>query len=216
MCWGIFYSAQGGENFVYNNEITVHKVEPSSKVRTAALYVCGGLNYFGGQFYNNRITTNVPAAWIATWYGGASNSTFLKNTIIPLDSTKFPTFQIGSEAIEEGIAQNIKFRSNEIEGGKLEIETTDQDHSYSVFWTLTVNLTDNDGKPVRNAEVRILNKEGKEVLAQKTNDAGFVSAELMEYNYRNYKKTFASPYKVVIQNDSKTIDLNKNIELNVH
>ncbi len=95
MAWGIFYSASGGENYVYDNNFVVNKVDQSSRALAAALYICGGPKYFGGQFYNNRITTNVPAAWVASMYGGASNSNLYNNTIIPLNDDPFKTFTLG-------------------------------------------------------------------------------------------------------------------------
>lgn len=213
MCWGIFYSARGGENYIYDNDFVVNKVEPESKVKTAALYICGGLEYFGGQFYNNRITTNVSAAWIATMYGGAANSKLSNNTITPLNGASFKTFQIGSFESDECVTQNVQFRSNNIEGGKMEIEATDQDHSYSVYWTLKVNVVDKDGNTVGGAEVQILDKDGKEILKKKADDAGCVSEELMEYDYRDHKKSFKSPYKIVTGNNKKTITLDQNEEI---
>lgn len=215
MAWGIFYSARGGENFVYNNEFVVNKVEPASKVRTAALYVCGGPDYFGGQFYHNQITTNVPAAWIATMYGGASNSTFLKNTIIPLDSTQFTTFQIGSKEISDGIAQNIRFRSNEVVGRKFEIGQTDQNHSYSVYWTLTVNVVDKNGKAVKNTAVEIFDNDGSKLVAGKTDDAGKISKELMEYEYRDFIKTYKRPYEITVGDITRQVELDKTTEITI-
>ncbi len=38
MAWGIYYSASGGENYVYENDIVVNKPDISSNVLTAALY----------------------------------------------------------------------------------------------------------------------------------------------------------------------------------
>lgn len=215
MCWGIFYSARGGENFVYDNDIVVNKVEPESKVKTAALYICGGLEYFGGQFYNNCITTNVPAAWIATMYGGAANTRLSNNTIIPLNGANFNTFQIGSMDNAEDIAQDVEFRSNKIEGGKMEIDATDQDHSYSVFWTLKVNVVNKDGIPFPGAEVQILDKDGTEAYSMTADNTGAVSEELTEYVCHDRKKTFKSPYKIVTGNSSKIIELNENKEITI-
>jgi hypothetical protein len=215
MCWGIYYSARGGENFVYNNDIVVNKVEPSSKVKTAAFYICGGPEYFGGQFYNNRITTNVPAAWIATMYGGASNSRLNNNTIIPLNGASFKTFQIGSLASDEYLARNVEFRSNKIEGGKMEIDATEQDHIYSVYWTLQIKVADQQGNPVNGAEVQILDKDGKEVLSRKTTESGIITEELIEYDYRDHKKSFNSPYKIITGKITKTIDLDENKEITI-
>lgn len=211
--WGIYYSARGGENYVYNNDIVVNKIDPSSKVRTAALYICGGLKYFGGQFYNNRITTNVPAAWIATIYGGASNSKLYNNTIIPLNGATFKTFQIGSLDNAENIAQNVEFRSNVVEGGKFEIDATDQDHIYSVYWTLAVNVKDKNGNSVKSAEVTISNKSGSVAIQAKTDDKGKVFAELQEYAVNGKEKKISSPYTVSVGNTKKVIELDGNKEV---
>jgi hypothetical protein len=213
MAWGVFYSARGGENFVYNNEFVVNKVEPSSNVETAALYVCGGPEYFGGQFYNNHITTNVPAAWIATIYGGAANSVFSGNTIIPLDNANFNTFQIGSLESSQSIAQNIEFRSNYFEGRTFEIGATAQDHSYSVYWTLHVVVKDENGKSVRGATVQIRDNENNLICTKNTDDTGSVTEELLEYDYRDRQKNFKSPYKVISGNSTKKVNLDQNKEI---
>ena len=59
------------------------------------------------------------------------------------------TFQIGSLISDEFVARNVEFRSNEVVDGKFEIDATDQDHKYSVYWTLKVNVEDVNGKPVK-------------------------------------------------------------------
>ena len=162
MCWGIFYSARGGENYVYDNEFFVNKVEPDSKTKTAALYICGGLKYYGGQFYNNQITTNVPAAWIATIYGGAAHSNISKNTIIPFGYATDHTFLIGSDGCDECVAEEVQFRSNEIKGGTFSIEATRQDHSYSVYWTIDLHVRDEQGQALSNTGVYHHGCEGRD------------------------------------------------------
>lgn len=211
--WGIFYSARGGENFVYDNDIEVNKVELSSKVKTAALYICGGLEYFGGQFYNNRITTNVPAAWIATIYGGASNSRLSNNTIIPLNGAIFKTFQIGSLDNAEDIAQNIEFRSNVVKGGKFEIDATHQDHIYSVYWTLSLKATDGKGVPARNVDVTILDKNNQVALQTRMDNEGKLTTELPEYSVNGKEKKVSSPYTIAIGNFKKEVVLDCNKEI---
>ena len=211
--WGIFYSARGGENFVYDNDIVVNKVEPSSKVITAALYICGGPEYYGGQFYNNRITTNVPAAWIATVYGGASNSRLYNNTIIPLNGASFKTFQIGSLASKEYVAQNVEFRSNVVEGEKFEIDATEQDHSYSVYWTLTVQVIDAKGNPSENADVIIHDKSGTVALQTKTDSKGEVTTELLQYQVSGKDKNIASPYTIEVDGVTNEVDLSGNTKI---
>jgi hypothetical protein len=213
MSWGIFYSASGGENYIYNNDITVTKVDPSSKVITAALYICGGPKYFGGQFYDNRITTNVPAAWIASMYGGASNSKLYNNTIIPLNGAKFKTFRIGTTGCDDCIAKNVEFRSNKIEGQKFEMDVTDQDHSFSVYWTLTVKVTDAKGTPAKNADVTILDKNKAVALQTKTDENGKLTVELAEYTVDGKKKKVSSPYIITAGTLKKEIELDRNKEV---
>jgi hypothetical protein len=213
MCWGVYYSARGGENFIYNNEFVVNKVEPSSKVKAAALYICGGPEYFGGQFYNNHITTNVPAAWIATMYGGASNSRLYNNTIVPLNGASFKTFKIGSLASDKYVARNIEFRSNKIEGGKMEIDATDQDHIYSVYWKLTVKVIDSKGVPVEHADVTIHDKSGSVALQTKTDFEGKVITELLQYHASGKEKNMASPYTIEVDSVSNEVELSCNKEI---
>ncbi len=215
MAWGIFYSARGGENYVYDNEFIVNKVDTASKVRAAALYICGGPKYFGGQFYGNTITTNVPAAWIATMYGGASNSKLTGNTIIPLGEATGKTFLLGYDGCEECVAQNVEFRSNEVKGSEFKIDATGQDHHFSVYWTLKIKIVNSDGDPLSGIDVRIQNKDGKEVVDRETDEAGMVSEELMEYEDNEGKVVFQSPYKVVAGKVTKVIDLNKNDEITI-
>jgi hypothetical protein len=213
MSWGIFYSASGGENYVYNNEITVNKTDTSSKVITAALYICGGPKYFGGQFYNNRITTNVPAAWVASMYGGASNSKLYNNTIVPLNGAKFKIFRIGTTGCDDCIAKNVEFRSNKIEGQKFDVEVTDQDHSYSVYWTLSIKILGTNGAPARNTDVTIRDKNNTIILQSKTNEAGKLSAELLQYSVDGKEKKVSTPYTVISGNLKKAIELDNNKEI---
>jgi hypothetical protein len=213
MAWGIYYSASGGENYVYGNEITVNKTDTASKALTAALYICGGPKYFGGQFYENRITTNVPAAWIASFYGGASNSNIFNNMIVPLSGAAFKTFRIGSMGCDDCVARNVAFRSNEIIGQEFALEVTNQDHSYSVYWTLSVKVTGDNGKPLKNADVTIFDRFNTQVLKTKTNESGSIKAELPEYNVDGKIRKDLSPYIIEIAGQRKEIILDRNKEI---
>ncbi len=210
MAWGIFYSASGGENYVYENNFVVNKVEPDSRVKTAALYICGGPKYFGGQFYNNQISTNVPAAWVATMYGGASNSHLFNNTIIAQNDEPFPTFTMGFSDCETCYANHVEFRSNEVKGGKFEIEATDQHHIYSVFWTLHLTLLESKGTPGAGKAITILDRNGKVVLETISDEAGMVQAELPEYAVDGKNKTTSTPYTIIVGNLEKEVNLDSN------
>lgn len=212
MSWAIYYSASGGENYVFGNDITVEDLDPDSKVETAAFYVCGGPAGFGGSFYNNRITTNVPAAWVASMYGGTSNTKIFNNTIIksPTSGKDFKTFRVGSSGCDWCVAKNVEFRSNSIEGNDFDLQVTEQDHNYSVYWTLSLDVKDKKGNPVKNAGITILDKNKQNVFSGKTDENGMLSTELLEYSFDNAGKTFLAPYTIVAGKDKKEVQLKRN------
>ncbi len=210
MAWAVFYSASGGDNYFFGNEIEVTDLSIGSKNETSAFYIGGGT--IGGEFFNNQITTNVPAAWIASRYGGAKDTRLYDNRIIKSTNSddNFKPFRMGWAERKDCVAKNIQFNSNEIIGSEFGIDATDQDHEFSVSWTLTVQVVDKKGNPVNGAEVRIFNKMDEEVMSQKTTRDGTSSVELMEYSFANSSKTFRSPYKIVVGKSTERVDLNKN------
>ena len=210
MCWGVYYSASGGENYVYDNDIVVNKVDPDSKTITAALYICGGPKYFGGQFYNNRITTNVPAAWVASMYGGASNSDLYNNTIVPLQGAVFSTFRIGSMGCDDCVARDVKFRSNAVEGQAFSLKVSDQDHSFRVSWTLNIAVKDDKGNPVQNTVVTIRDRTNGRSFKARTDESGMVTTELPEYAVDGRAKKIYSPYTVRTGTITRQVELNSN------
>jgi len=220
MSWGIYYSVSGGDNYVFGNDITVNKVDTASKALAAAFYICGGEGY-GGQFHDNRITTNVPAAWIATFYGGASNSKIYNNTIIPLNHAKFQTFRMGwagcndcvQKSCAECIARNIQFRSNNIVGQKFNVGATDQEHSYSVYWTLQVKAIDQTGRPVKGVEVFVRDKNGSVVEQMKTDGWGMMKTELPEYSANGKERKYFSPFVLHADGIEKKVVLNNNMDI---
>lgn len=214
MCYGIYYSASGGVNEVFGNDITVEKLDTASKVITAALYICGGTKGSGGKFYNNRIYTNVTAGWVASMYGGAANTSIFSNTVIANPSGgSFKTFRIGWAERRDCFAKNVDFRSNIVEGSSFSLDVSEQEHSYAVYWTLTLKLTDKKRRLLKNEPVTIYDANKTMILQQKTNEQGELSAELPEYAIDGRIKKESSPYIVKAGNSSMTISLNKNAEI---
>jgi len=215
MSWAVYYSASAGDNDVFGNNITIEKTVLSSKAITAAFYICGGTKGFGGKFYGNRITTNVPAAWIASYYGGTANTKIYNNTIIkpPTANADFKPFRMGWQEREDCVAKNVEFRSNDIRGADFGIEATDQDHSYSVYWTLHLKVTDAKGSPQKNAQVIILDKANVVALQTKTDENGKLQTELLEYAVDGKEKKFLSPYTISMAGCEKKVELNKNMEV---
>jgi hypothetical protein len=213
MAWAVFYSASAGDNYIFGNKIEVTDLSPGSKSETSAFYIGGGT--IGGQFYENHITTNVPAAWVASRYGGAKDTRIFKNKIIKSQSagSDFKAFRMGWSEWKGCVAENIRFESNNIAGGVFGIDATDQPHSYSVFWTITVHVTDNNGKPVEGAAVKILDKSGTETVNRKTSPDGTINEQLLEYSFTSNERKYSSPYTVFVGKKKQEVHLDKNMEI---
>ena len=211
MAWAVFYSASGGDNYIFGNEIFVEDLNIGSKNETSAFYIGGGT--IGGQFYDNKILTNVPAVWVASRYGSAKDTRIANNTIIksPTADTNFKPFRMGWK--KSSIATNIEFRSNTIENADLEFEMEGDEHSYSVFWTLKINIIDKNKNPVAGVDVSIFDKNGLKVNTLKSSDAGLVTLELPQYLVKGSKKIEYTPYTVKVKKRKKVISLNQNSEL---
>lgn len=215
MSFGIYYSASAGDNDVFGNQIYVKKEHPGSKVITAALYICGGTKGMGGNFYNNRIVTNVPAAWVASMYGGTANTKIHDNVFIksPGSAPDLKPFRMGWSERADCIAQHVEFRSNVFKGWKFGIDASDQDHSYAVYWTLTVRVESPGGKPLAGKEVSIADRDNAVVSQARTDSLGLVNVELPEYKVNGKEKVVSSPYTVEVEGVKRevTLDSNKTI-----
>ncbi len=208
----VFYSASGGDNYIYNNELMVEDLNPGSKAETVAFYIGGGS--VGGKFENNTITSNVPSFWIASMYGAASDIKVSNNTFI-----KSPEAGSGYHQIRMGywtyLAENIEFRSNFIEDSEFVIHATNRTHSYSVYWTLSVTVVDNEGNAVEGLDVNISDKNDEVVFTGKTSADGTIQTELKEYVYENMQRTASAPYKISAGNQDIVAALNKNTEITI-
>jgi hypothetical protein len=217
MAWAVYYSASAGDNFVFGNEITVEETHPGSKTEAAAFYVCGGPAGYGGQFYNNRITTNVPAAWVASMYGGAANTKIYDNTIIKATSAAgdFKTIRIGHPGCDWCVAKDIEFRSNIIQGDDFDLQVSEEDNSFSVYWTLQGQLKNKKGDAVRNVMVTILDANSQQVTSLASDENGTFRTELMEYSYRDKKKTMLAPYTVIVGKKKTVVPLKGNSQVTI-
>jgi hypothetical protein len=213
MAWAVFYSASAGDNYIFGNQIEVTDLTPGSKNEVSAFYIVGR----GGEFYDNQITTNVPAVWIATPYGRAINTKIFNNKIIKSQSAEsdFKPVRMGWSSRESSVAENIRFVSNVVVDDQFSIDATNQPHSYSVLWKLTVQVTDKKGNPVENATIRVLDKEGLESGVLKTLTDGSVNTELMEYYYKEGSKYYKSPYTLSVGKKKITITLDNDRDVTI-
>ncbi len=215
MAWAVFYSSSAGDNFIFGNDIYIEDLSPGKKNETSAFYIGGGT--IGGKFYDNRITTNVPAAWVACRYGGDMDTELSNNTIIksPHAEGDFQPFRMGWAERKDCVAKNIEFRSNKLVGLDFGIDATAQPHSYSVWWTLTVNVEDKKENPAKNTVVQILDTNGKQVVRQSTDEGGMVKVELQEYSVDDQQRTVLAPYTVVVGKVRQKVSLKKDDKITV-
>jgi len=211
MVFAIYYSASGGQNYVYENEIRVEKLNPSSKTITAAFYICGGPKYFGGEFYNNTVTSNVPAVWIASMYGGASQSRLANNTFKFIGKKKkFATVNMGYQDCKTCYAKDVEFRSNTVEGNDFSIHETSQPHSYKIYWTYRLQLLGKNRKLVANQKVVVKNKDNELVSSLQTDKNGWVETELLSREKQSGSAAVSLSYTIEVAGRQKEISLTKN------
>ena len=217
MAWAIYYSASGGDNDIFGNDITINKASHESKVITTAFYISGGAHGFGGNFFNNTIRTNVPAVWIGTLYGGAANSKISNNVIIKAKNAvpDFKPFRMGWGTGEERIARNIEFRSNEIRGAAFGVDATPQNHSYTVYSTLTVVVIDNNRKARARIPVNILNRNKDIVYSAVTDNHGIITVELPTIVVKGSETQFFTPYEVVVGRKRQEVTLFENTTVRI-
>jgi hypothetical protein len=210
MAYAMFYSASAGENYIFGNYIQVEDLTVGLKNEATGFYIGGGT--IGGQFFDNRIITNVPAVWVACPYGGATNTKLYDNKIIKSKKAKidFQPIRMGWAERKDCVSKDVEFRSNTFEGFDFGVEATDQPHSYSVWWTITVNVTEVKGKDVL---VQILDSFGDEAFREMVNNKDLVLVELPEYTVDEHGKVFHSPYTVIVGRNKTEVRLDGDKEV---
>ncbi|WP_236974579.1 T9SS type A sorting domain-containing protein [Membranihabitans maritimus] len=208
----IFYSASGGDNFIYDNEVLVDALDPDSKARTSAFYVGGGT--IGGIFENNTIETNVPAFWLGSPYGDAAQTKIIENTIVqtPNALDNYAPVRLGSGG---NLATDIEFISNNIEGRDsiLNFDATRRQHTYSVLWSLEISTKDTEGLPIFGQRIKIYDNEDNLVVDSTTGNSGVLKVVLKEYEYYNRLVHNKHPYRVVVGGQESNIRLKRDRQL---
>ncbi|MCZ7646961.1 MAG: right-handed parallel beta-helix repeat-containing protein [Planctomycetota bacterium] len=127
--YGFFISVGGGVNRIYENEIVVEHQAPDSAMAGAYAFFIGGSDN-GGEIFRNRITTNVPAFWIASSYGPAANAKIHENTVTkPAGVARaFKPVRMGCSSFT---ATNIEFKGNTFVNLAFGVDATDRPHTYT-------------------------------------------------------------------------------------
>ncbi len=207
-----FYSASAGDNEIFGNEIVLNQEDPDTNASAWAFYIG---NARGGKIYNNHIISNVTPVWVGTSYHHAEDVELTNNIFEKAPGTKEDFVPVRMGSGNNYLATNIDFRSNEFRGMDFKVDATDQENSYTVYWTLNVSLNNKNGNPVENFDLAILDKEGQQVAKNSTGTDGTASFELPEYSVKGKIKTYAAPYTIVYGKNKKKIELTKNTTVNL-
>ena len=211
--YGFHYSCGGGTNYIYGNEIEVNCLDPKSNVAIAGLFISGAVKS-GAEWYNNKITSNVPAIWLGGRYGPSRfhklyNNTLIKAANAPAD---FKPLKIGWWKYT---ATDAEFYSNKCVNCAFEIAIEGTGiPSYQAGWTLAVKVTDPQGKPVRDAEVSVLsNADGKVAAKLSTDVQGMAKVMLPEYRVNGTAKEVCSNYTVKAGAKEEQVTLDQDREI---
>jgi hypothetical protein len=111
------------------------------------------------------------------------------------------------------VARGIEFRSNKFTGCDFGVSATRHPHSYTVYWTLRIEVMDSRGHPVAGLEVTIRDRDDAEVARAATGADGKVSVELPQYEIDDDRRTDFSPYTVVAEDGRELVELDTNREI---
>ena len=214
MASAFFYSASAGDNYIFGNDMVIEQENPGTDAEAFAFYIG---NAHGGKLYDNHIVANVTPIWVGCEYGRAEETELYGNTIEKARNTviDFRPVKMGSHEQPDFRAKNIALRCNEFKGLPFGIDSTDQHHSYTVSWTLTIHLVNRSGDMVQGEKVRILDRNGKQVMEQMSDPRGTVSAELPEYSMGGPVKNVLSPYTLMTGKKKTEVPLHGNTEIRV-
>jgi hypothetical protein len=154
---------------------------------------------------------------VACSYGRAEYTELTGNRIEKAQNTliDFKPVRMGSLEQPDYLAHGTEFRSNILTGLEFGIDATEQHHDYSVYWTLKINLLDKTGNPLKDTEIVVADRNGKEVVRKKSGNEGSISVELPEYSVDGAAKTYISPYTVMAGKKKMKSELKNNSEINL-
>jgi hypothetical protein len=194
-----FVSVGGGQNWIYDNDITLVHEDPHSTTATLNAFYIGGSS-MGGEYHDNKVTSNVSPMWIGCPYGKADNVFIYDCTFVRAEGAEdFPTARLG---YYRSVATDVEFCSIKTVNTDFHLEIGDSSRLSSAFvgWTLTV-------KAAAGAEVTVLDKDGKTVFSGKGDDSGAYVARLADYRITAEGKTPCGAYTVKVGDKQKTVEM---------
>lgn len=217
LSWAFFYSASGGDNEIFGNDIEIIHTAPASKALATAFFITGGTEGFGGNFYNNRIRTNVPAFWIAGKYGGTVRTRIANNTIIRTEEAlpSFRPFRMGFDYCRDCIARDVVLESNTIINDTMSIQVEGAGHSYQEKWKLQLRVQDTKGQSLAGRTVLLRNARGEEVATGITNEAGEWSATVASRIVTPEAVSELNPFTAEVEGEKTKLEIRSDIQQSV-
>lgn len=188
MAYGVFMSVGGGQNYVYENEITVDNRHPTPDTGEAYAFYVGGSNN-GGVYHDNIVTSNTSFIWIGTRYGVGSNVQVYNNTFNKAAGSKpFKAIRLGWYRYP---AANVGFYSNQMNGLPFDVEILDnkRESAFEMGWTLAIHA-----QP--GTAITVLNQQGDTAAAGATDTDGIFIARLPQVKVSGTQTITTDTYTV--------------------
>ncbi|MGX5820877.1 hypothetical protein ACWKWU_21955 [Chitinophaga lutea] len=200
LAWAFFYSASGGDNDIFDNDIMIEHTAPGTKALAAAFFITGGSKGFGGNFYGNRITSNVPPVWVAGKYGGASRTRVADNIIVksPGAPADYVPVLMGFKGCGDCIAKDVVFVSNKVVNDAFAIRVAGSGHEYAVNWKLRVDVKDKSGRLLVGRKVMVKDRNSVTVAAGRTDNKGSFTCTVKQFSEQNGTKQTPAPYSIIV------------------
>ncbi len=224
---GIFYSANGANNRIFDNTFHITKTHDRDDAPVYALYMGGDAENNPADnplVVGNTFETNDKAIWISTYYGFAADLWFEDNTFIKTENTYYDP-PIPESPIRLGYwnrsAEGLRFINNHFEGGfepgVFQFTATSDQSSYSLSWQwyLHVTVTDGSDGPIEGATVRAISLSEDETVEGTTDANGEVTLIVTEYRESGdmrpdgtHDRTPVTPHRIEIEHgtDSATVE----------
>ncbi len=204
------YPQDSASGVVFRNNVIKAIAENEATTKRGAVVVTGDWQskvWPPTLFENNTIISNFINVLIGEDYGIGCNAVFKGCTFVregPAYSD-YRTIQIG---FWDKDTHGHTFIDSTFEGGagydKVKFAGNGIRREFQVGWTLTV-------KTAPGANVRIADKDGKEVAAGTADADGQMSAAVIEYVHTPDGKQPQGPYKVTVAKDGKAASADVNV-----
>jgi hypothetical protein len=213
---GIFYSASGSHNRVFNNTFMMTNKNKSDNAPVFALYIGGDAHNNAGNrlFVGNRFETNDKAIWISSFYGDSSSIWLENNTFIREDNT-FYSPESPDSAIRFGYynhaSPGMKLVNNYFDGflpDSYYFTATSASAAYDIEKSHYLHFTVTEGGSQRQG-ITVSARSSQATVTGTTDAQGSATLMLVEYKESGdmrptgtHNRAVYNPYEVIAGSES--------------